>query len=160
MNKGTTFFLKIAVILMGIPVLALCIFLVPEVGSYAAELYPDMAYIKYLIFIDLYAAAIPFYIALYQAFKLLSYIDKNKAFSIISVKALKNIKYCAITISILYVGGMPLLYLIAEKDDAPGIILIGLVIIFASMVIGVFAAVLQKLLKEAIDIKSENDLTV
>ncbi|MFP7484358.1 DUF2975 domain-containing protein [Priestia filamentosa] len=160
MNKGTTFFLKIAVILMGIPVLALCIFLVPEVGSYAAELYPDMAYIKYLIFIDLYAAAIPFYIALYQAFKLLSYIDKNKAFSIISVKALKNIKYCAITISILYVVGMPLLYLIAEKDDAPGIILIGLVIIFASMVIGVFAAVLQKLLKEAIDIKSENDLTV
>ncbi|MED3726303.1 DUF2975 domain-containing protein [Priestia filamentosa] len=160
MNKGTTFFLKIAVILMGIPVLALCIFLVPEVGSYAAELYPDMAYIKYLIFIDLYAAAIPFYIALYQAFKLLSYIDKNKAFSTISVKALKNIKYCAITISILYVVGMPLLYLIAEKDDAPGIILIGLVIIFASMVIAVFAAVLQKLLKEAIDIKSENDLTV
>ena len=160
MNKGTTFFLKIAVILMGIPVLALCIFLVPEVGSYAAELYPDMAYIKYLIFIDLYAAAIPFYIALYEAFKLLSYIDKNKAFSMISVKALKNIKYCAITISILYVVGMPLLYLIAEKDDAPGIILIGLVIIFASMVIGVFAAVLQKLLKEAIDIKSENDLTV
>lgn len=160
MNKGTTFFLKIAVILMGIPVLALCIFLVPEVGSYAAELYPDVAYIKYLIFIDLYAAAIPFYIALYQAFKLLSYIDKNKAFSTISVKALKNIKYCAIIISILYVVGMPLLYLIAEKDDAPGIILIGLVIIFASMVIAVFAAVLQKLLKEAIDIKSENDLTV
>jgi thiamine biosynthesis protein ThiC len=115
---------------------------------------------KYLIFIVLYAAAVPFYIALYQAFKLLSYIDKNKAFSIISVRALKNIKYCAITISILYVVGMPLLYLIAEKDDAPGIILIGLVIIFASMVIAVFAAVLQKLLKEAIDIKSENDLTV
>ncbi|MED4598856.1 DUF2975 domain-containing protein, partial [Bacillus subtilis] len=41
-----------------------------------------------------------------------------------------------------------------------GIIVIGLVIIFASMVIAVFAAVLQKLLKEAIDIKSENDLTV
>ncbi|KYG25726.1 DUF2975 domain-containing protein [Priestia endophytica] len=160
MNQGSTFFLKIAVILMGIPVLALCIFLVPELGNYAAELYPDIAYMKYLIFIVLYAAAVPFYIALYQAFKLLSYIDKNKAFSIISVRALKNIKYCAITISILYVVGMPLLYLLAEKDDAPGIILIGLVIIFASMVIAVFAAVLQKLLKEAIDIKSENDLTV
>ena len=56
--------------------------------------------------------------------------------------------------------GMPLFYLIAEKDDAPGIILIGMALIFASMVIAVFAAVLQKLLKEAIDIKSENDLTV
>ena len=55
---------------------------------------------------------------------------------------------------------MPLFYLIAEMDDAPGIILIGLVLIFASMVIAVFAAVLQRLLQEAIDIKSENDLTV
>ncbi|PUB16656.1 DUF2975 domain-containing protein [Paenisporosarcina sp. OV554] len=160
MKRGTTLFLKIAVILIGIPVLALCIFLVPEIGNYAAELYPDIAYIKYLVLIDLYAAAIPFYFALYQAFKLLSYIDKNKAFSNLSVKALKTIKYCALTISILYVVGMPLFFLIGDKDDAPGVIVIGLVIIFASMVIAVFAAVLQRLLQEAIDIKSENDLIV
>ncbi|WP_258729372.1 DUF2975 domain-containing protein [Bacillus atrophaeus] len=160
MKRGTTLFLKIAVFLIGIPVLALCIFLVPEIANFAAELYPDIVYIKYLVLINLYASAIPFYFALYQAFILLSYIDKNKAFSELSVRALKNIKYCAITISILFVVGMPLFYLMAEKDDAPGIILIGLVVIFASMVIAVFAAVLQKLLKEAIDIKSENDLTV
>jgi len=160
MKRGTTLFLKIAVILIGIPVLALCIFLVPEIANFAAELYPDIAYIKYLVFINFYAASIPFYFALYQAFKLLSYIDKSKAFSDLSVRALKTIKYCAITISILYVLGMPLFYLIAEMDDAPGIIVIGMVLIFASLVIAVFAAVLQKLLKEAIDIKSENDLTV
>ena len=160
MKRGTTLFLKIAVIFIGIPVLALCIFLVPEIGNFAAELYPDIAYMKYLILIDLYAAAIPFYFALYQAFKLLSYIDKNKAFSDLSVKALKTIKYCAITISILFAAGMPLFYLIGDKDDAPGVIVLGLVIIFASMVIAVFAAVLQRLLQEAIDIKSENDLIV
>ncbi|WP_418792601.1 DUF2975 domain-containing protein [Phosphitispora sp. TUW77] len=34
------------------------------------------------------------------------------------------------------------------------------IIIFSSSVIAVFAAVLQRLLKEAIDIKTENDLTV
>ncbi|KAA0964868.1 DUF2975 domain-containing protein [Sporosarcina sp. ANT_H38] len=160
MKRGTTLFLKIAVIFIGIPVLALCIFLVPEIANYAAELYPDIAFIKYLFLIDLYAAAIPFYFALYQAFKLLSYIDNNKAFSDLSVKALKTIKDCAITISILYVVGMPLFFLVGEKDDAPGVIVIGLVIIFASMVISVFAAVLQRLLQEAIDIKSENDLIV
>ena len=160
MKQGSTLFLKTAVILIGIPVLALCIFLLPDIGNYAAELYPDIAYIKYLILIDLYATVIPFYFALYQAFKLLSYIDKNNAFSELSVRALKNIKYCAITISILYVVGMPLFYLMAERDDAPGIIIIGMVLIFASMVIAVFAAVLQRLLQDAIDIKSENDLTV
>ncbi|CAM3976493.1 DUF2975 domain-containing protein [Mesobacillus zeae] len=160
MKRGTTLFLKIAVIIIGIPVLALCIFLVPEIANYASELYPDITYLKYLVLIGLYVTAIPFYFALYQAFKLLSYIDKNKAFSELSVKALKNIKNCAITISILYVAGMPFFYLMAEVDDAPGIILIGLGIIFASIVIAVFAAVLQKLLQEAINIKSENDLTV
>ncbi|MGE6611154.1 DUF2975 domain-containing protein [Peribacillus sp. NPDC076916] len=160
MKLGTTLFLKIAVFLIGLPVLALCIFFVPEIANFAAELYPDMTYLKYLVLIDLYASVIPFYFALYQAFKLLSYIDKNKAFSELSVRALKTIKNCAITISGLYVVGMPLFYLIAEMDDAPGIILIGMVVIFASMVIAVFAAVLQRLLQEAIDIKSENDLIV
>ncbi len=147
-------------VLIGIPILALCIFLVPKIANYSAELFPNIAYIKYIVFIYLYVTAIPFYFALYQGFKLLSYIDKNKAFSGLSVRALKNIKYCAVTISIFYAAGMPVFYLMAEIDDAPGIIVIGLIIIFASMVIAVFAAVLQKLLKEAIDIKSENDLTV
>ncbi|MFZ3579215.1 DUF2975 domain-containing protein [Virgibacillus sp. DJP39] len=160
MKRGSTLFLKLAVILMGIPILALCIFVVPEIAEFAGELYPDSSYMKYLVLFDMYAAAIPFYFALYQAFKLLSYIDRNKAFSELSVSALKNIKYCAITISTLYVLGMPLFYLMAERDDAPGIILIGMVIIFASFVIAVFAAVLQKLVKNAIDIKSENELTV
>ncbi|MCT1402156.1 DUF2975 domain-containing protein [Paenibacillus sp. p3-SID867] len=160
MKRGSTLFLRIAVILIGIPVLALCIFVVPEIAEFIAELYPDHAYLRYLVFIDLYATAIPFYFALYQAYKLLGYIDKNKAFSELSVRVLKNIKNCATIISSLFVVGMPLFYLIAEKDDAPGIILIGMALIFASMVIAVFAAVLQKLLKEAIDIKSENDLTV
>jgi Protein of unknown function (DUF2975) len=54
----------------------------------------------------------------------------------------------------------PFVYLLAEKDDAPGLILIDLVPIFASMVIAVFTAVLQRLLHEAVEIKSENDLII
>lgn len=42
----------------------------------------------------------------------------------------------------------------------PGIAIIGLTIIFTSVVIAVFTAVLQKLLKNVLDIKSENDFTV
>lgn len=160
MKRGSTLFLKIVVVLIGLPVLALCIFFVPAISNYAAEMFPDFSLIKYLLYIDLYASAIPFYFALYQAFKLLGYIDNNNAFSELSVKVLKNIRNCAITISGIYVLGMPLFFLVADKDDAPGIILIAMVVLFASLVIAVFAAVLQKLLKDAIDIKSENDLTV
>jgi hypothetical protein len=158
--KRETFFLKFVVVLMGLPVLALCIFLLPGIAEYFGELNPKLDFLQYPFLIGLYVTAIVFFVALYQTLKLLSYIDKNQAFSELSVKALKNIKYCAITISALYVVFMPLLYLMAEVDDAPGIILIGMVIIFGCMVVAVFAAVLQKLLKNAIDIKSENDLTV
>ncbi|WP_410511748.1 DUF2975 domain-containing protein [Paenibacillus sp. BR2-3] len=158
MERGTTLFLKVTVFLIGIPVLALCIFWLPWIANEAAEHYP--AYWIYPVIISLYVAAIPYFVALYQALRLLSYIDKNKAFSELSVRALKNIKYCAFTISILFAACMPFLFFMAQEDDAPGLAALGLVITFASIVIAVFAAVLQKLLKNAIDIKSENDLTV
>ncbi len=152
-----TLFLKLAVILIGIPVLALC-FGLPWIAVEAAEHYP--AFLLYPLLTGMYMAAVPFFVALYQALRLLSYIDKNEAFSELSIRALKKIKYCAATISILYVAVLPLFYLMAQEDDAPGFLLIGLVITFAAVVIAVFAALLQKLLKNALDIKSENDLTV
>lgn len=158
--KRETLFLKVVVFLMGLPVLALSIFVLPEIAEFFAELNPKLDFLQYPFLIGLYVTVIAFFAALYQTLRLLSYIDKNEAFSDLSVLALKNIKNCAITISALFVVFMPLVYLMAEADDAPGMILIGMVIIFGSMVIAVFAAVLQKLLKNAIDIKSENDLTV
>lgn len=156
--KRETLFLKIAVFLIGTPVFALCVFGLPWLAKDATG--SGLEYLVYGILIVMYISAIPFFVALYQAIRLLSYIDKNDAFSELSVKALKNIKYCATTITILYVAGMPLFYLMGEIDDAPGVIVIGMMFIFAPLVIAVFAAVLQKLLKNAIDIKSENDLTV
>lgn len=158
-KRGSTTFLKVIILLAGIAVLALCIFLIPHMANFAAKLYPNIALMKTLVFIVMYGAAVPFYYALYQAFSLLRYIDENTAFSELSVKTLKNIKCCAITISGWYVLGLPLFHFIAKKVDPP-IGFIGLFIIFASLVIAVFAAILQRLLQEAINIKSENDLTI
>lgn len=95
-----------------------------------------------------------------MAFKLLNYIDSSMAFTPPSVTALGKIKLCAFSISGLYVLIMPFIFLLADKDDAPGAILMGLVPIFVSAVIAVFAAVLQRLLQEAVDIKAESDLTI
>src|SRR5690554_5872369 len=120
----------------------------------------EYSFILYPIVIGMYGSVIPYFAALYQAIKLLNYMDKNQAFSELSVKALKNIKYCAMTISGLYVVLIPFVVLLADRDDAPGALLFGMIPIFASLVITVFAAVLQRLLQEAIDIKSENDLMV
>ncbi|NTW71342.1 MAG: DUF2975 domain-containing protein [Eubacteriaceae bacterium] len=158
MKHGTTLFLKSAVILIGIPVLAMSILGLPWLANNPVN--PDYAHMLYPVLIGMYVTAMIFYFALYQTFKLLGYIDMNKAFSERSVQALKTIKYCAGTISALYLLMLPFVYLIAEKDDSPGLILVGAAPVFAALVVSVFAAVLERLLKEALDIKSENDLTV
>ncbi|WP_230321417.1 DUF2975 domain-containing protein [Planococcus salinarum] len=120
---------------------------------------PELENLQYPLLIGMYIGMIPFFIALYQSLKLLDYVDRNEAFSTLSVKALKTIKHCAIAIVIVYILEMPFLYLLTLADDAPGIV-IGLFVIFASLIVAVFAAILQKLLQEAIRIKAENDLTV
>jgi hypothetical protein len=163
MKQGSTIFLKLALFLIGLPVLALCIFLLPQLAIEAfehAKIGEVLAYVVFGILLVMYVSAIPFYMALYQAFNLLSYIDKNEAFSEISVIALQKIKKYAFTISGLYALALPLVFIIAQWDDAPGLVVVGMVIVGASLVIAVFAAVLQRLLQEAINIKSENDLTV
>ncbi len=154
MKQGSTLFLKTVIILFGLAVLALCVFLFSELiteerlGGYRP------------IVIGMLVAAIPFFIGLYQTLKLLGLIDKNKAFSNASIHALKIIKYCGAAISTLYAVGMPYIFIVAERDDAPGVVLLGLIFTFVPMAVAIFAAVLQNLLQNAMDLKSENELTV
>lgn len=155
MKQLSTLFLKIAVFLIGIPVLALSVFGLYLLANNPVN--PNDVYILYSILTGVYLSTIPFFIALYQAFKLLNYIDKNQAFSELSAKALNNIKFCAIIIAILYMVILSFVYIVAELDDAPGLIIIGMVPTFAAIIIAVFSAVIQKLFKNAIDIKLEND---
>lgn len=154
MKLSSTLFLRFVIVLFGVAMFALCtLALPPLIASDKTGLYRP-------ILLGLYVPAIPFFFALYQSMKLLNLIDKNKVFSDLSVDALKKIKYSASAISILFAAGMPYIYYAAERDDAPGVILIGLVFIFASMVIATAAALFQRLLQNAVDMKSENDLTV
>lgn len=153
-THSSTIFLRFVLFLIALAVLALCIFGIPSViGSFSFGGYDPLL-------IAMYIPAIPFFIGLHQTLKLLSYIDQNKAFSELSVASLKNIKFCAASIAIFYAAILPYVFYLAEKDDAPGVVVIGMVLSFAPTVVAVFAAVLQKILQNAIDIQKENDLTV
>lgn len=158
MKRGSTLFLRMALVLIAIPVLVLGIIGLTWLPMHPFN--PNYDHILYPIVVGLYVSVIPFFGALYQSFKLLIYIDKSEAFSELSVKALQKIKFCALAFSGLFVIVLPFVFMVAELDDAPGLVIMGMVPIFASLVIAVFGAVLQRLLQEAIDIKSENDLTV
>lgn len=156
---GGTFFLRIAILILGLGVLSLCIFFFPTMAKGIAAEFPGVRFAWSAPVIG-YATALLFFAGLYEGLKLLNLIDKNLAFSFHTVKALKKIKYYATNMSGLYAFGLPLAFMIADKDDAPGLILVWCVIICAPIVVAVFSAILQKLVENAIEIKSENDLTV
>ena len=108
-----------------------------------------------------YVASIAFFVALYQAFKLLGHIGQNKVFSRNSVKALRTIKYCAIAVSISIVMAALYIRIFHAKDDDPaGFIAIAILATFISIVIATAATVFEKTLQSAVEMKSENDLTV
>ncbi|MCM3388899.1 DUF2975 domain-containing protein [Ureibacillus chungkukjangi] len=160
-KRSSTVFLKAVLILIGIVVLAVCLFGLPVLASRDAAKHPDTAYLQFFFLGYVYILCTPIFGALYQALKILSYIDKNEAFSNISVRALRFIKRCAITIVILIlIGVITSIFLFNGKEDITGIIMLALLSIFASCIIATFAAVLQRLLQKAINIKSENDLVV
>ena len=69
MKKGTTLFLKLAIIIIGIPVFVACVFIIYTLFN--KPIAPQYVHILYPILVGVCISAIPFYIALYKAFKLL-----------------------------------------------------------------------------------------
>ncbi|QSX08461.1 DUF2975 domain-containing protein [Alkalibacter rhizosphaerae] len=160
MYKGSTLFLKLAVLLLGGLVCLFGVIMIPKISSLAAFLFPDQIFVSYFVFLILSATIIPFVYAIYQTWQLLTFIDHQNAFSEFSVRTLKRIKLSALSLVTLYIIGMPFFYMVADADDAPGFLLIAIVFLFAAAAIGVFAAILQALLQEAMRYKSEYDWTV
>src|SRR6476646_3366240 len=106
-----------------------------------------------------YIASIPFFAALYQAFKLLGYAGHNQVFSQEAVKALRTIKYCAIAI-IGFVAGSVVFMPFSDPDDRPPGVVMRIIATFGAIIVATVAAMFERILQNAVDMKSENDLTV
>jgi hypothetical protein len=161
MKKSSTVFLQVVIVLIGIVALAIMIRF-PLTEGRATNLDLFSIYADPFIIYG-YLASIAFFVALYQAFKLLGYIRQNKVFSLESVKSLRNIKYCASILSCLIV--IAAIYIRVSfngnaDDDPAGFVAVSIVTTFISIVIATAAAVFEKTTQSAMDIKSENDLTV
>ena len=108
-----------------------------------------------------YASSIAFFVALYKTFKLLGYVKQNRLFSLSSIKTLRSIRYCAVTLSILIViAGLYVKIFHDKEDDPAGFLGMCIITTFISIVVATAVAVLEKILQNAVDMKSENDLTI
>jgi hypothetical protein len=159
-KRGSTIFLQVVIVLIGLGVLALMLW-EPHLEGRNAHATTFEIYFKDPFLAYAYCASIAFFTALFQAFTLLGYIRQDRVFSLDSVRALRIIKYCAMVLIAMIGGAVAYLFIVVRhKDDIAGGVAMGLVMGFVSAVIGTAAAVFEKLLQNAVDIKSENDLTV
>jgi hypothetical protein len=158
MKRGSTLFLKVVILLLGLGALTGMLWF-PQTEGRAANLDLISIYTDPLI-IYTYIASIPFFVGLYQAFKLLNFIDANKAFSQGAVNTLKNMKFASLSLIGLIAIAELYIHFFAHGDDPAGPTMLGICMTLAFGVIATAAGVFQKLFQNAVDIKSENDLTV
>ncbi len=150
MKRASTIFLQVVIVLIGIAVLA---FLLWEphlegrnVNATLFEIYFKDPFLAYA-----YIGSIPFFLALYQAFKLFGYIGRNEIFSQRSVRALRTIKYCALA-TIGFVAVSVIFMAFGDRDDRPAGVFMRTLITFPSIVVAIAAAVFERILQNAVDI--------
>ena len=160
MKRGITIFLQVVIGLLGAGVLALLLW-EPQLEGRNVNATQFEIYFKDPFLAYIYLAFVPFFVALYQAFKLLGYARRNEIFSQRSVRALRIIKFCAMTTALFIVGAEAYIFIFVRgTDDVAGGVMMGAFIIFVSAIIATAAAVFERVLENAVEIESENDLTV
>ena len=156
--KRSSIFLQVITVLIGIGALVLLLW-EPHIEGRNAHSTLFEIYFKDPFLAYAYIASIPFFVALYQAFKALGYVGQNKIFLLQALKALRTIKYCAIVI-IGFVAVGEIFIMLGNSDDRSGGVFMGILITFCSIVIATAAAMFERNLQNAVDIKSKNDLMV
>lgn len=155
MKRCATAFLQVVFVLIGIGALAFMLW-EPHIEGRNAHATVFEIYFKDPFLVYAYIASIPFFVALYQGFKVLGYAGQNTVASHAAVKALQTIKFCALAI-IGFVAVGEIFIMMGDSDDPSGGVFMGILITFGAMLIATAAAMFERILQDAVDMKSENN---
>jgi hypothetical protein len=147
MKRSSTIFLQAVIVLIGI---AAFVFLLwePQIEGRNAHATLYEIYFKDPFLAWAYSASIAFFVALYQAFKLLTDVRRDKIFSLRSLKALRIIKYCGLVLIGFVAAGVAYLFIVVRgEDDIAGGVAMGIFVALVSAAIAIAAAVFERNLK-------------
>lgn len=142
MKQGLILFFQVGILFIGIGALAFMLW-EPHIEGRNAHATLFEIYFKDPFLAYAYISSIAFFVALYQAFKVLGHIGQKKDFSQSVVKSLRTIKYCAISM-IGFVAIGELFILQNSSDDRAGGVFMGMLITFGSIGIAIAAAVFER----------------
>ncbi len=133
-----------------ISALVIVMILLPFIFNKYGGLYGSLTISSVWAKVFLYFTAVPFMALLIMTKKIVNNIKRNDPFCLSNVTALNIISICAFTDFILYAIGTAVIF----RSLLP------LTLAIAAFMVGLTSLVLAQLVKEAIKIKQENDLTV
>ena len=147
--RSATIFLQVVIVLIGIGVFALMLW-EPHLEGRNAHATLFQIYFNDPFLAYAYIASISFFVALYQAFKVLGYARQNMVFSQATVKAMRTIKYCAMAI-VGFVAVGEIFIVFGSSDDRAGGVFIGILIAGAAVVIAAAARMFELILQGAVE---------
>lgn len=157
-QKNMSVLMKIVIVMMGIVGIVCFADLIPILGKYFAESYPEFSswYWPWFIFLDL--LAIPFYAILVLGWIVSSEIGRDKSFSDKNAKLIKAASVISLSASVyFFVGNMVLFFL---QKNHPGVILASILVVFVGFAVSVGFAMLSHLIMKAAKLQEQNDLTI
>ena len=146
MKRSSTIVLQVIVVLIGASAVALLLW-EPQVEGRNVHASLSQIYFSDPFLACAYAASTPFFVALYQAFKVLAYAGQDRLFSRDAVKALRTIRYCGAAIVGLVALG-ELFIGLGDSDDRAGGVFMGILIALGAVILATAAAVAERALQK------------
>jgi cytochrome bd-type quinol oxidase subunit 2 len=157
LRRSSTAFLQGVIVLVGVGAIAFLLW-EPHVEGVNRNATLAQKYINPFV-LYVYIASVPCFVGLYQGIKVLGYAGRNKVISQEGVNALRRIKYCALAV-IAFVAVSVLFMIGGDPEDRPAGTFMRILVGFPSVIVAAAAAMFERVLQNAVDLKSENDLTV
>lgn len=157
-QKELSIWLKFLVTVAGLMGLFLCFWFAPVYGRMLAQKEAHLAKLFWPCLIYIWIAAIPVYLALYEAWQIFTNIGRDQSFIRENVHRLKRITRLSIVEVVLYFGAAVILLWVDLVSIQ--IFIVIFIILFASMFVSVCASVLSHLVSKSMELQEENDLTI
>lgn len=150
MNRRPILFLQVVIVFIGIGAFALMLW-EPQIEGRNAHATLFEIYFKDPFLAYAYVASVPFFVALYHAYKVLGYVGHDQVFSPAAVKAVRTIKYCAVALFGFVAIGL-IIIMFSDSDDRAGGVFMGTVFTFGSAIVAAAASVFERILQSAVDL--------
>ncbi|MFB7121808.1 DUF2975 domain-containing protein [Bacillus tropicus] len=169
-QKELSVWLKLIIAFCWIFGLLFCVYIGPKIGRDILMHSENLKglYEPFIIFIwvtkipffiiFIWMTGIPFFIALVLGWQICSDISCDQTFTIKNADRLRRISSLSIIESVLY--AFALLYLLMSGGYNANVLMVLLPILFFTVVITIFTSMLSYLVRNASEIKQDNDLTI